>query len=376
MNDLLQEILNLLKTKGPLKAKDIASFLNLTKTEVNSELYRAKDVNGLAKDEKNTWSYKDANIVRISFNNNSSSWLSAWNIESVLKLYPDLLLNKSKIEFHFPNKPIFLDCILKILSFTNQLVRVGSQVTLKFDNECDSFRYLSRCGFFDNIHKDVTVLPYRPEVSLAEMYYANSDNLFEIFAIKNECDESLLSRITKLIEDRLSENDVKKLLNKILTLIGELVDNIHQHGLSEIDGYIALQVYNSRKIVISISDSGDGLINTLRNEALMHYENDPELRKFNKLDIYSDIQLIGYVFNKGRISRTGIEGRGLGLSKSNVALRKISIDNVKETTLSIRQNNHELKFLYDENGIVIDNCKIRKDLTHIDGTHYVVTIKT
>jgi len=382
MSNLLKKILEVLEKEGPLKAKKIALLLDstrttITHTNVNSELYKALDLDldGLTKDEQSIWSYVNPKIIKIFFDS-PSSWLSAWNIENVLKNYPNLLNTKSEIEFHFSNKPIFLDCILKILSITNQLVQAGSKVILKFAQDSDGFRYLSRCGFFDNLHENVQILPFRPSVSLAEKYHANSITLFEIFAIKRECDRSLLSRLSTIIEDKLSEDDATKLLNKILTLIGELVDNIHQHGLSEIDGYIALQIYNSKKIVISISDSGDGLINSLRKKALIHYQNDPELRKFSKSNLDMDIQLIGHVFNKGKISRTGENGRGLGLSKSNKALQKMSLENVKKINLSIRQQNYELNFPYDTKGIGVHDCRITQNLTYIDGTHYVVTIKT
>ena len=42
----------------------------------------------------------------------------------------------------------------------------------------------------------------------------------------------------------------------------------------------------------------------------------------------NDIGLLGYVFNHGNISRTGETGRGLGLSKSNNTLKKLSHDQV------------------------------------------------
>ena len=63
----------------------------------------------------------------------------------------------------------------------------------------------------------------------AKKYNSNSDNLFEIFKISHEYDDSLLDRIAELVGAKLSEEDVQKLLNKLLTLIGELVDNIREH---------------------------------------------------------------------------------------------------------------------------------------------------
>lgn len=380
MSELIEDIIEILIKKGPLKARKIALALDptrtrITHTQVNSELYNAKGLEGLSMDSANVWCYVSNNVKKISFDS-FSSWLNSTAIERVLRNHPNLLNSVSEIEFDFSNKSLFLDCILKILSLTNQLILTGSKVTLKFDEKSNGFSYLQRCGFFDNIHEKVKILPFRPQVSLAKIYHVNSDNLFEIFAIKKECDESLLSRISKIIEDKMSEEDAEKLLNKILTLIGELVDNIHQHGSSKIDGYIALQVYNSKEIIISISDSGSGLINTLRKEALRHYPDIPELKKLSIQNTENDIQLIGYIFNKGQISRTGLDGRGLGLSKSNKVLQKISINNGKEISLIIRQNSNEFIFPFDINGISINECNVKSNLTYINGTHYVITIKT
>ncbi|MFW1763686.1 hypothetical protein [Acinetobacter calcoaceticus] len=152
MNDLLKKILQILKEKGPLKAKKIALLLDPTRTkiirsDVNSELYKA-NIDGLFKDENDVWSYNDFKVLEISFISNSS-WLSASHIEHALKKHPELLNLSSNVIFDFSNKSLFLDCILKILSITNQLVNAGSKVTLKFDEDSESIGYLSRCGFFE-----------------------------------------------------------------------------------------------------------------------------------------------------------------------------------------------------------------------------------
>jgi len=181
MSNLLKNILDVLEKEGPLKARKIALLLDstrttITHTTINFELYKALDLEGLTKNEQNIWSYVTPNIKRISFDS-SSSWLSASNIEQVLKKYPNLLNMKSEIEFHFPNKPIFLDCILKILSLTNQLALSGSKVTLMFEGNSKGFSYLDRCGFFDQIQPNVIILPYRPNESSAKKYNSNSENL-------------------------------------------------------------------------------------------------------------------------------------------------------------------------------------------------------
>ena len=220
MTDLLKKILEILEKNGPLKAKKTALLLDstrttITHTDVNSELYKAltQNLDGLTKDKNSIWSYINPDIVKISFEN-SPNWVRAKVFEQILSNYPNLLNSKREVIFDFSNKSLLLDCILKILSLTNQLIRSGSRVTLKFDKDSDGFRYLSRCGFFDNIHKKVTIFPYRPEVSLAKIYNSNSDNLCEILAINRDDDGSYLLRLTELIKAKLSEKDKQLLLNK------------------------------------------------------------------------------------------------------------------------------------------------------------------
>lgn len=378
MNDLLKNILQILKEKGPLKAKKIALLLDPTRTkiiraDVNSELYKA-NIDGLIKDDNDEWSYNDFKVLEISFISNAS-WLSASHIENALKKHPGLLSIRRNVIFDFSNKPIFLDCILKILSITNQLINTGSKVTLKFDKDSESISYLSRCGFFDKIHEDVTVLPCRPDVSLAKIYNGNSENLCEIISITEEEDDSYLLRLAELIEAKLSEEDKKTLLSKLRTFIGELVGNIRDHGLSGIDGFIALQIYSSGKIIIAISDSGAGLINTLRNEALVHYQDNPDLIVLTEQTLENDIELLSYVFNKGKVSRTGLNRRGLGLSRTNEVLRKISSTGVSNISLTIRQQTSEFNFPFGVEGIETLGCRTKEDLMQLEGTHYVLTIK-
>ncbi|QNY17406.1 ATP-binding protein [Acinetobacter seifertii] len=378
MNDLLKKILQILKEKGPLKAKKIALLLDPTRTkiirsDVNSELYKA-NIDGLFKDENDVWSYNDFKVLEISFISNSS-WLSASHIEHALKKHPELLNLSSNVIFDFSNKSLFLDCILKILSITNQLVNADSKVTLKFDEDSESIGYLSRCGFFDKIHEDVDVLPGRPEISLAKLHNANSETLFEIISINANYDESYLERLDELMEAKLSDGDKDFLLNKLSTFIGEIVGNIRDHGLSNIDGYIALQIYSSGKIVIAISDSGAGLITTLRDEALIYYQANPELRVLKDPTLTNDIELLKYVFNKGRISRTGLDERGLGLSRTNNVLKKISNTKVTNINLTIRQQTNEIHFPFGIDGIETLGCRIKQDLTFIKGTHFVLTIQ-
>lgn len=384
MNDILDDILTVLKNRGSLKAPEIAKTLGKTKSEVNSTLYKAiKTMNGLEKSDTHFWSYTEYKVIKISFDC-SAAWLNAAKIEQKLKQYPDLIHQKCEIEFNFSNKFLFLDCILKILSLVNQLATAGAKVTIRFDEDSNGFNYLQRCGFFDNILEAVTILPYRPEESLAKKYNSNSAALVEIFPIKGAYEGSELPRLKECISAQLSEEENEAILKKISHLISELITNIRDHGQSKLDGYVVLQMYNmpnAKKIVVSVSDSGLGLLTTLRNEASKVAKYKDIFAQLNSTGKSSDVNLLTYILNHGGISRTGLDGRGMGLERSSKFLAKISSEdtnlrssNLRSITLSIRQNDNEITFPYGEGALISDQAKLEEGLVFLQGTHYVLTI--
>lgn len=384
MNELLKNILTVLKDKGPLKASEIAKVLGKTKKDLNPTLYAAlRELDGLMKSDKNVWSYEEHQLVKISFDS-SSSWLSSLHVEKVLKEYPNLLTTKSDIEFHFPNKPIFLDCILKILSLTNQLSLIGSKVALFFAENSGVFSYLDRCGFFDQVQPNVLISPYRPSESSAKKYNSNSEKLVEIFPIKEIYEGSELPRLKSCISGELSENENKVILGKLSHLITELITNIRDHGKSDLDGYVALQTYNlaeSKKIVVSVSDSGPGLLSTLRNEASKLEKNKKIFEEFSFNDSSSDIDLLTYILNNGGISRIEMDGRGMGLERGSSKLKLIAekdngleSSNLHSITLSIRQSDQEIIFPYMNGLLISEEARKKTGLIFLQGTHFVLTI--
>ena len=109
MNDLLKNILTVLKDKGPLKASEIAKVLGKTKKDLNPTLYAAlRKLDGLMKSDKDVWSYEEHQLVNISFDC-SASWLSADIVEQKLRQYPDLINKKCRIAFDSSNKFLLLD---------------------------------------------------------------------------------------------------------------------------------------------------------------------------------------------------------------------------------------------------------------------------
>ncbi|ENU92749.1 hypothetical protein F971_01736 [Acinetobacter vivianii] len=384
MNELLKNILTVLKDKGPLKASEIAKVLGKTKKDLNPTLYAAlRKLDGLMKNDKDVWSYDEHQMVKIFFDS-SSSWLSSLHIEKVLKEYPNLLTTKSDIEFHFPNKPLLLDCILKILSLTNQLSLTGSKVALFFAENSGVFSYLDRCGFFDQVQPNVLIFPHRPSESSAKKYNSNSEKLVEIFPIKEIYEGSELPRLKSCISGELSENENKVILGKLSHLITELITNIRDHGKSDLDGYVALQTYHvaeSKKIVVSVSDSGPGLLSTLRNEASKLEKNKKIFEEFGFNDSSTDIDLLTYILNNGGISRIEMDGRGMGLERGSSKLKLITekdngleSSNLHSITLSIRQSDQEIIFPYMNGLLTSEEARKKTGLTFLQGTHFVLTI--
>ena len=74
MSDLLKDILEVLRSSGPLKAKRIALALDptrthITRSEINSTLYKAKGLKGLSKNNEDIWSYEVLVLMKLPLKN-------------------------------------------------------------------------------------------------------------------------------------------------------------------------------------------------------------------------------------------------------------------------------------------------------------------
>ena len=100
--------------------------------------------------------------------------------------------------------------------------------------------------------------------------------------------------------------DAAELEGAAWTILAELIDNVFSHSQTPLDGYAALQAYQSgNRLTVAVSDSGLGIMETLR----------PSLQnEFPRLAGLSDVQLLVEVFQQG-LSRHGSD-RGCGLKGS------------------------------------------------------------
>ncbi|MFC5301997.1 hypothetical protein [Azospira restricta] len=199
---------------------------------------------------------------------------------------------------------------MRLLSLANQLDSTTRRVTLNFQEGLPgTMGYLNRLGFFDHLARGIDVLPARPQESGASIFRGQNSDLVEIARINPSCcDRTLPGRLADVIEHSVGDlQDSKTIGHVAFTVFGELIDNIFQHSSTLLDGFAALQVYGGRrrKAIVVVSDSGLGLMETLRPALCTEY---PALQHL------SDAHLLLRAFREG-LSRHG-QGRGCGLKTS------------------------------------------------------------
>jgi hypothetical protein len=201
---------------------------------------------------------------------------------------------------------IMIDSAIRLLSLANQLVSTTRRTRLQFEEgEVGTMGYLNRMGFFDCLDPRVNIEPERPFISGAALHRGGNRMLVEITRINKDVrDDELPTRLSDAVEKACaSRADVKELGGAVWTIFAELIQNIFDHSDTQLDGYAALQVYQGgNKVSVSVSDSGRGIMDTLR----------PALRtEFPKLADLSDTEVLVEVFRQG-VSRHGTD-RGCGL---------------------------------------------------------------
>lgn len=211
------------------------------------------------------------------------------------------------------------DVAIRLLSLVNQLALATKRIRLDFvDGETGAMGYLNRVGFFDFLSKTVEVLPDRPAFSSAEFYRGGNATLVEIAKInKKSLDHDLPDRLEKALVAACGDRPEAEALGKATwTIFAELIQNIGFHSETPIDGYAALQFYpKSGKLSVAVSDSGKGIMATLRPALEAEYSTFSDL---------SDIDLLVEVFRQG-LSRLGND-RGCGLKGSAAKAMKFKAD--------------------------------------------------
>ncbi len=198
-----------------------------------------------------------------------NKWVDGESFESTLIKKPDLLTSPvMSVRFEFPAEcKIMVSAGVKILSLVNQLRSIGKQVTLAFIPDSATFGYLDRMGFFGLLHNDIQVEPEKPQHSAVDLYRGTSKNLVEFAPIDpSNKDKELPRRLEQALTNAANDHiDKEALGNAAFTMFGESVSNVYEHSETNLNGYAVLQVYKQGgKATVAVSDSGRGLIQTLR----------------------------------------------------------------------------------------------------------------
>lgn len=205
-----------------------------------------------------------------------------------------------------PGCKMMTDATIRLLSLANQLAFTTRRVRLDFEEgESGTMGYLNRVGFFDCLASEIEVAPCRPAYSGAELYRGSNVGVVEIARIaKDHRDRELPGRLSDAImRSCATRADAAELRGAAWTIFAELIDNVFSHSQTPLDGYAALQVYkNGNRLMVAVSDSGLGIMETLRPSL---QEEQPRLANLSNIDLLVE------VFRQG-LSRHGAD-RGCGL---------------------------------------------------------------
>ena len=281
-------------------------------------------------------------------------WIGSEILENTLCNSKSSIQGKNSVHFEIlPNTKILIDAAVIFLSLINQLSADGKKITIDFQSEESKVMgYLNRMGFFDHIDNRVIILPCRPLISGAQMYNKHNNRLVEIARINPiDYDDDLPTRFA----DVLDAKD-KKLGKAAFTIFGELIDNVLGHSSTKLNAFAALQSYKTGVIVI-VSDSGKGLLETLR----------PKLPK--KYVQASDIEIVIDAFEKGLSRHGSRSGRGCGLT---MCARKAKQFNGK---LQVRLADTRVNLVPSDDIYANDTAYCYDDLLPINGTHITFDFK-
>jgi hypothetical protein len=249
-----------------------------------------------------------------------------------------------------------IDAGVRLLSLVNQIRHTGKTILLDFEEgESGTLGYLNRMGFFDFLHSDVFVLPHRPVVSGADLYRGSNQRLVEFACISpNQRDRGLPNRLTEVLSEAVkSRADRHALEHAAYTVFAELIDNIYEHSATELDGYAVLQVYQQGgRVKVAVSDSGKGIIETLRPSLNVEYRDHVKL---------TDTDLVVEAFRSGLSRHGNIRGCGLKTSADQAIRFRADLD--------VRLPGCSVRLIPSADGYKPHQALIHNNLPLIWGTH-------
>lgn len=259
---------------------------------------------------------------------------------------------------------LMVDASVRLLSLSNQLRHMGKRVTLEFcRQDTSTYDYLDRIGFFRELHEEIVVRPERPSLSAVSRYFGGNPGVVEIRPLRlGEIDHEIPGRLERALVSALPEGERReRVACAAFYLFSELIGNVHEHSCSALDGYAALQVYrNGNSARIAVSDSGEGLLETLR----------PSLpRKYPELVHLDSAALLMYGLRRGGLSRKGKGHGGDGLRRCAEHAMEL------EANLEIRMPAHSLRVNAKQGSLRKASAQARGNMPRIGGTHVVLDFR-
>ena len=271
------------------------------------------------------------------------------------------------ITFVIPREcKIMVFAATRLLSFCNQLAANNVKVELKFpDGFQGQMSYLHRINFFKHLSEGISITPKLTKME-NRGHQGKNKKLVEIESIKVETgyNDALPGRLASSIVDNardfdleLSERAKNKLITAVKTIFSELLDNVCLHSGTTLPAFAVCQIYNpgnENVAHVAVSDSGLGLLETLRPRLANNYPKKPQYQKL------PDNKLVLEIFKTGLSSTSAESGCGL----VTCALQALKFN----ASVSVRLKDNLIKLALHGDGIRIDNSFNKKELTPILGT--------
>lgn len=290
-------------------------------------------------------------------------WIDARRFERALRNCGDALSNPFSVVVVRISAGcnLMIDVVIRLLSFCNQVLAMTKRLRLDFLGGTDGcMGYLDRMGFFDGLSRDAEVTPYRPSFSGAALHRGGNRGLVEIerFSGKVRADQSLPDKLARAVERGCaSRHDRTQVANSIANIISELVDNVTEHSETPLDAYAVLQTY-TKKVVVAVSDSGNGIMGTLR----------PALeRRQSPLAELSETDLLVAIFRQG-LSSHEENNRGMGLMTSARSAIRYRAD------LDVRLLNQRVLLKPSGNAYTSNMAYTQEGLPLLWGTHIAFSL--
>ena len=293
-------------------------------------------------------------VCRISI---PGRWVTAKVFEQILQRSQDCLaLDDAPLILIFHKRcRVMVDAAARLLSLANQLTARNRRITFAFDGTWnEAMGYLARMNFFNLLSEQVKVVPERPVAPLISNPQQNSRNLLEFLSIHPAEPEAALAVPRKLTEALVqalaARPDMQRFRHTAFTIFAELIDNIYNHSLTTLDGFVGLQVYRAgSEVQVVVSDSGVGLLHTAR----------PKFPSDERT--HSDKELVAKIFREG-VHWDG-DKRGLGLKQCAAKAIKLN------ARVNVRLANLNLELAPTEEGYQISEKECSWDLPLLQGTH-------